>query len=448
MKKHLLLLLYTSLTLAQSNPYPQSKVDQIVQSIPIPSYGNFTIDVKKSGAKGDSIHNDKPAFDKAIAACKKHQGGTIFVPAGTYTLNGPLHLISNLRVHLDKNAKLRFSDKPELYMPLVATSWEGTMINNFSPLIYANNCKNITITGEGTIDGEGNTTWHSFKEKEKEDKLLTRQMNHKNTPLTQRNFGLGHYLRPQLIQFFNCNNILVESIKIEDAPFWCLHLLKSENIIVRNLRYNSHNKNNDGIDPEYCKNVLIENIQFDNADDNIAIKAGRDNEGRNNSNTPSENIVIRNCKFKGLHAVVLGSEMSAGIKNIFIENCQSWGFLKRGIYFKTNADRGAYIKNVFVKNIQLDEVEDAIYITSNYMGEGKGFQTEISNAWFTNITCNRANETAIVIQGFPDKKVHDLTFSNIEIKSAKNAISATDTYNIIYNDIIIGQKATIPTSAK
>jgi polygalacturonase len=273
-------------------------------------------------------------------------------------------------------------------------------------------------------------------------------MNHSNVPLIERKFGEGHFLRPQLIQFFNCKNILVENIRIENAPFWCLHLLKSESITIRGLQYKALNHNNDGIDPEYSKDILIENISFENGDDNIAIKSGRDHEGRANSATPSENIVIRNCSFKGLHGVVLGSEMSAGIKNVFIDNCKTRGYLKRGIYFKTNADRGGFIKEVYVRNLQLDEVEDALYITANYHDEGSQFPSDISDIHFWNVSCNKARETAIVIQGYSQKKVRNIFLDNILVKSAKNGMTVTNSENVTINEVVIGQKATTPTSIK
>lgn len=447
MKKLLYCIVLLSLgTFGQNKPFPTDSVNAIVNRIQLPQIPAYTIKVTQVGAKGDSISNDKAAFDKAIALCKKNKGGTIVVPKGIYTLNGPLHLTSNLRLQIDADAKIRFSDNPNHYLPMVLTSWEGTMIYNYSPLIYANNCTNIAITGQGTIDGEGSKIWNSFKSKEKPDKMVTRDMNHNNVPIQDRKFGAGHYLRPQLIQFLNCKKILVENIKIEDAPFWCLHLLKSESITIRGLRYNAFNANNDGIDPEYAKDVLIENIDFNNADDNIAIKAGRDHEGRANASFASQNIVIRNCRFKGLHGVVLGSEMSAGIKNVYVENCTTTGYLKRGVYFKTNADRGGYIKNIFVNNIQLDEVEDAIYITANYMGEGSAFPSDVSDIYLSNITCNKVRETAIVIQGYPQKKVKNVYLNQIEIKSAKNGMTIQNTENVTVNDVIVGQKATVPTS--
>lgn len=446
--KLLIFILISFSSFAQNTNFPTDSVNSIVRRIQIPQIPSYRILVTTLGAKGDSISDAKPAFDKAMLLCKKNNGGTIVVPKGVYTLNGPIHFVSNVNLLIEKDAKIRFSDNPKNYLPMVLTSWEGTMIYNYSPLLYAYNCTNIAISGEGTIDGEGSKVWNSFKAKEGADKMLTREMNHANVPMVERKFGDGHFLRPQLIQFFNCKNILVENIKIEDAPFWCLHLLKSQSITVRGLKYKAFNKNNDGIDPEYAKDVLIENITFDNADDNIAIKAGRDHEGRANSETPSENIVIRNCNFKGLHGVVLGSEMSAGIKNIYIENNKTVGYLKRGIYFKTNADRGGFIKNIYVRNLQLDEVEDCIYITANYMGEGKDFPSEVAAIFFTNIICNKASESAIIIQGYEKKKVRNVFLDTIEVKSAKNGMSITNTEKISINEVIIGEKATTPTTAK
>lgn len=441
-----LLLSWTSF--AQSTEFPSARLDSIINRIKLPVIPSYEINILKVGAKGDSLTNNKKAFDKAMALCKKNNGGTIIVPKGIYKINGPIHFVSNVNLKIEKGAKIKFSDKPEDYLPMVLTSWEGTILYNYSPLIYVYGCSNIAITGEGTIDGEGAKTWKGFKAKEGAGKNLSRDMNHNNTPLKDRKFGEGYFLRPQMIQFFNCKNILVENIRIENSPFWCLHLLKSQSITVRGVSYKSLNHNNDGIDPEYAKDVLIENVNFDNGDDNVAIKAGRDHEGRANSATPSENIVIRNCNFKGLHGVVIGSEMSAGVQNVFVQNCKTAGYLKRGIYLKTNADRSGFIRNVFVQDIKLDEVEDCLYITTNYHGEGNGFQSEISNISFSNITCNKATGSGIVIQGFADKKVRNISLNNIDIKWAKNAISTENAENVILNEVFIGQRATVPTAAK
>src|SRR5690606_10785552 len=248
-------------------------------------------------------------------------------------------------------------------------------------------------------------------DKQKPSQQLSRKMNHEGVPVEDRIFGEGHYLRPQLIQFFECRNILIEGITIRNSPFWCVHLLKSENITARKVKFDAFNKNNDGFDPEYAKNVLIEDIDsnnaddnvaiksvhyyesrkvstasdkiiinkdidFNNADDNVDIKAGRDHEGRK-VGTASENIIIRNCRFKGLHGVVIGSEMSAGVQHVYVENCVASGYCKRGVYLKSNPDRGGYIRDIYVNNVAFQGVEDLLFITSHYHGEGEGVETDM-----------------------------------------------------------------------
>lgn len=446
--KYALIFLISFHCFAQNDSFPTHKVDEIINRIQLPKFPSFKIEVTKLGAKGDSISNSKPAFDKAMVLCKKNNGGTIIVPKGIYTINGPIHFVSNVNLHLEDGAKIRFGSNPKDY-PLVLTSWEGTMLYNYSPMIYGNDVQNIAITGNGIIDGEAKNTWIKWKPLEKKDQLLSREMNHKNTPIKERIFGEGHYLRPQLIQFFNSKNILVENVQIEDSPFWCIHLLKSKSITIRGVKYNAHNNNNDGIDPEYSSDILIENILFDNADDNVAIKAGRDDEGRSNSSTSSENIVIRNCEFKGLHAIVIGSEMSAGVSNVYVENSKFRGYLKRGIFIKTNSDRGGFVKDIYFKNLAFGKVEDCIYITANYHGEGSGlFPSKVSDISFSNISCLEATNTGIVIEGFPDKKVANIKLDTINILSAKNGMTITNTENVTTNEVVIGVKATTPSAAK
>jgi polygalacturonase len=421
--------------------------ETVLQAISEPVIPDYSVNILDFNAVADSLADNRVAFENAIVALIEKGGGTLVVPAGTYLINGPIHLSSNINLFLDEGSRLKFGSNPADYLPLVSTSWEGTFLYNYSPFIYANNCTNVAITGKGIIDGEASETWNLWRDKQKEDQLLSREMNHNNVPVGERKFGEGHYLRPQLIQFFDCKNIKVEGVKMEDSPFWCLHLLRCENVIVRGVRYDAQNKNNDGIDPEYSRNVLIENVDFNNSDDNVAIKAGRDDEGRA-SKVRSENIVVRNCNFKGLHALVIGSEMSAGVENVFVENCSFAGNLKRGIYLKSNPDRGGFIKNIFLKNIEFGEVEDCIYITSFYHNEGEGHVTSINNIFFENITCKQATNYGLVIQGFPEKKITDVHFKNITINSAKNPVSMTDTENIIFSNLRIGELAEAPSSVK
>jgi hypothetical protein len=225
-----------------------------------------------------------------------------------------------------------------------------------------------------------------------------------------------------------------------------VHLLKSENIICRSLRYDAKLVNNDGIDPECSRNILIEDVSFDNGDDNIAIKSGRDNDGWN-LGSPSENIIIRRCHFKGLHAVVIGSEMSSGVRNVFIEDCDYAGYCKRGLYIKTNPDRGGFVHNVFVNNCRLGDVEDLIYVTSCYAGEGlesKHFP-DVSGLYVDGLQCDSVGQWAIVLQGTAAKPLTDISLDNIEVAKGKAAVSFENVDKVMMGDCNLGGKAGVPT---
>ncbi len=409
--------------------------EEILNRIVIPNFPEQVFNILDFGAVSDSISDCKPAIDKAIQACKNSGGGKIIVPAGVYFFEGPIHLESNINLHVEKGATLKFSSNPGSY-PLVKTSWEGTLLYNYSPFIYAYKKENIAITGEGTIDGESSETFAKWHGIQKKDQLESRNMNHNNVPIEARKFGKKHYLRPQLIQLFECKNILIENVKIEDAPFWCLHLLMCENVTLRGLRYNAQNKNNDGIDLEYSKDILIENITFNNNDDNIAIKAGRDNEGRA-MQRPSENIIIKNCHFKGLHAIVIGSEMSAGVRNVFVDDCDYAGYVKRGIYLKSNPDRGGEISNIFVNNVKFGNVLDCFMVTSNYHNEGSGFPTTIRNINIKNVSCKKAINYGIYIKGHHLKNVEDFIIENFNVESASKGVFVDFAESINFNKVFV-----------
>ena len=433
-----------------SGPKKLSRVekrDEILKNIVPPKISANILPLTNFGGKGDSITDNKPAFDKALKACKDKKGGKIVVPAGVYLLNGPIHLVDNTCIELEKGARLIFSTNPVHYLPLVPTSWEGTFLYNYSPLIYAYQVKNVAIIGEGEIDGNGKEGFSKWYDRQKPAQQLSRKMNHEGMPVKQRLFGEGHYLRPHLIQFFECKNILIEGVTLSNSPFWTVHLLRSENITARKVKFNAFNKNNDGFDPEYSKNILIEDIDFNNADDNVAIKAGRDHEGRKTA-VSSENIIIRNCRFKGLHGVVIGSEMSAGVQNVFVENCSYGGYCKRGIYLKSNADRGGFIRDIYVNNVEFGDVEDGVFITSSYHNEGKGFETDIRDVFIDNLKFKTATHAGLVIQGYPNKKVSNIYFSNVKIDSCTNGVSFTNAEQIVFNNVIIGKEVTTPSSVK
>ena len=408
-----------------------------------------SIFVTDFGAKGDGVKDCKRAFDRAMKAAAKRGGARIIVPEGTYLVKGPIHFVSNVCLDIRKGATIKFSPEPELYLPMVETSWEGTFLSNYSPFIYGRGLHDVSIVGQGSIDGNASTTFSTWKSKQKTGQARSSDVNHKGVPVADRNFGEGWWLRPQMIQFYDCKNVTLQGVFITNSPFWCVHLLKSENIVCRGLRYDAKLVNNDGIDPECSRNVLIEDIEFNNGDDNVAIKSGRDNDGWTHG-SPSENIVIRNCRFKGLHAVVIGSEMSAGVRNVFVENCTFGGYCKRGIYIKTNPDRGGFVTNLYVKNCEFDEVEDLFYATSMYAGEGLDNDkfTRVGDIFVDGLRCRKATAAGLVLQGTEAEPISNVMFSNVEIGEAKNAVSFDNTVSVEMRNCHIGGRAGVPSTAK
>lgn len=419
--------------------------DSILSRISGAAMPQQTLNIKDFGAKGDGQKDCFSAFSKAIRKAGKTGGARIVVPEGIYYIKGPITLADNICLDLQKGSTLKFAPEAHYY-PTVNTSWEGTFLYNYSPMIYGYGLKNVSIIGEGTIDGNCMTTFATWRKDQNADRQLSRDMNHQEIPVEERRFGEGHILRPQLIQFYHCSNITVEGVKITNSPFWCIHLLKSENIICRAIRYDAKLANNDGIDPECSKDILIEDIHFNNGDDNVAIKSGRDNDGWH-ADAPSENIVIRNCHFKGLHAVVIGSEMSAGVRNVIVEDCDFDGYCKRGIFVKTNPDRGGFVQNLFVKNCVFEDVEDLFYVTSQYAGEGLDnhhFST-VENIFVDGLKCRKASAAAVVVQGTAQKPVRNVELKNIEVEDAQIGLSIDNAIDVRMSDCHIGGRVGVPS---
>ena len=411
---------------------PSQISEASAQAQPVKSIASF-------GAKAGGVRDCKPAFDKAMRAAQRSANGLhIVVPAGEYLLNGPIHLVSNVTIELQEGATLRFSPEPLYYLPAVPTSWEGTFCQNYSPFIYGYQLKNVAIIGRGTIDGNASTTFATWRSEQKADQMETRRQNHEEVPVAQRNYGEGNMLRPQLIQLYECEGVTLSDFFVTNSPFWCIHLLKSENIICRGLRYDAKLVNNDGIDPEMTRNLLIEGIDFNNGDDNVAIKAGRDNDGWKGRATSG--IVIRNCRFKGLHGVVVGSEMSAGVEKVFVENCTYGGYNKRGLYVKTNPNRGGFIRDIYFDNCEFDEVEDLFYITSMYAGEGADDNhfTDVRDIHVRNVRCRKARAAAIVLQGTDAMPLRDISFEDVTVREAAIGFSSVNTLDVQLKNCNLG----------
>lgn len=405
------------------------------------------------GAKEGAGNVNHEAINLAILTCNQNGGGTVLVPKGEF-YTGPVTLKSNVRLHLEEGAELKFSSDKRLYTPVVLTRWEGVDCYNLRPLIYAYGETNIAITGKGTIDGQAtNENWWSMcgspRYGWKEGMVAQRnggrakllQYAETFTPIDQRQMTFEDGLRPQLINFYRCNTILIEDVTLKNSPFWVIHPLFCESVIVRGVSVYSHGPNSDGCDPESSKNVLIENCVFDTGDDCIAIKSGRNADGRKWS-VPSENIIVRNCEMKDGHGgVVIGSEISGGYRNLFVENCKMDSpNLDRVIRIKTSNCRGGVIENVFVRNIEVGECREAV-LKINLLYESneicdRSFPPVVRNVHLENVSSQKSRY-GVLISGLTESinvsniSVYNSRFENVargnQIKGAEN-VRLTDLY--------------------
>lgn len=411
--------------------------EQIIENIARTSFPDkvWKVQLDESG-------NMLQALQQAVDSCSYYGGGVVDVAPGKYALNGPLKLKSNVNLHLQEGAYLQFSGRSKDFLPVVLTRWEGTEMYGHSPMIYAYHATNIAITGKGTIDAQAGLEFATWGPKEANDRDRLREMGDKLTPVQERIFGEGTILRPSFVQFYGCSRILVEDVTLKDSPFWTIHPVFCDNVIVRGVTIDSHFPNNDGCDPESTLNVLIENCTFRTGDDAVAIKAGRDTDGRA-TGRPSENIVVRNCSFfSECNGLCIGSEMSGGASNVYMENVEI-GTVKNAIYFKSNKDRGGYIRNVRVNNIKVERAKGAILrFETNYFGyRGGNYQTIYEDFRITNVVAKEADNYAVFMEGNDDQKINDIVIENFTVEKARQACHLLNTADVRFvNTLINGEK--------
>ncbi len=348
-------------------------------NMPVFSVPNFrncpTFSIADFGAvQGDKVRTSKAIAD-AITAANAANGGTVVIPAGEW-LTGKLHFKSHVNLFLSEGAILLFNDDPNDYLPAVPVSWEGLECMNYSPLLYAYECTNIAITGTGKIKAKMDhwRKWFSRPAGHMNSLVRLYNMAHTNVPTNQRMMvNDTANLRPHLIHFNRCENIRLENFSIENSPFWTIHTYICKNVLLRNLNVFAHGHNNDGYDPEMTENALVENCTFDQGDDAIAVKSGRDHEAWR-LNKPTRNLVIRNCTIKNGHQLLaIGSELSGGIENVYMTNCTVAPNAKMYhlVFIKTNERRGGFVKNIHVENV-----------SSGNMSEGVlGIETDVLYQW-------------------------------------------------------------------
>jgi unsaturated rhamnogalacturonyl hydrolase len=353
------------------------------------------------------------AIRRAIAACHAQGGGRVVVPRGVF-FTGAIHLKSNVNLHLMDGATLRFSPDPAKYLPVVFTRFEGTECMNYSPLIYAFEQQNVAVTGRGVLDGGAamENWWRWKRGPDGPDIRRLLEMNARGVPVEERVFGAGHYLRPSFIQPYRCRNVLVEGVTIRNSPMWEIHPVLCTNVTVRGVTVVSHGPNNDGCNPESSRDVLIEDSLFDTGDDCIAIKSGRNDDGRRLA-APSENIVVRGCTMKDGHGgVVMGSEVSGGVRNVFVERCRMDSpNLDRALRFKSNAQRGGVVENVYMRDVEIGRVAEAV-LTVDFLyetGADGPHRPVVRNVVLERIT-SRASPRLMWVKGFPGAIIDGLRF--------------------------------------
>ncbi len=362
--------------------------------------------IKDYGAVSDGKTINTLAFTAAINACNKAGGGTIYVPSGVF-LSGPLHFKSNTTLYLDAGAKIKFVHNKETH-PVIHTMFQGVEADLYSPLIFAEDAENVTITGRGVLDGQGEYWWKQLSQ---------------------------DYARPRFICFVRCNNVLIEGVKIINSPCWTVNPILCENVTIDKVTIQNpaNSPNTDGIDPESCKNVHISNCHIDVGDDCIAIKSGVE---LSKFRVATENVTIVNCTMVHGHGgVVIGSEMSGGVRNVVITNCIFEG-TDRGIRIKSRRGRGGIVEDLRISNIIMKGVITP-FVMNMYYHCGDGGKEKFvwdknpypvdektpifRRIYINNITVREATTAAGFIYGLPEMPIEEVHFDNVTIQLKEEA---------------------------
>lgn len=462
----------------------------------VPKFISNSYNIKNYGAIGDGITLNTKAFEKAITDCAENGGGKVIVPAGIW-LTGPIYFKSNVNLHLETGALIQFSKNYDGY-PLIESNWEGYSQFRCTSPIMGRNLKNIAITGNGTIDGAGQVwrpvkkfkltanewnallksggvvdkkgdTWWPTQES-LDASLIVPAMKNKNEILTKDNADKYKvFFRPVLLSFVGCQNVWLDGVTFQNSPAWNIHPFLCENVIISNLNVRNpwFSQNGDGIDIESCKNVLIRNCRLDVGDDAICVKSGRDEEGRKR-NRPTENLIVADCiVYHGHGGFTVGSEMSGGVKNVKVVNCNFIG-TDVGLRFKSTRGRGGVVENIWISDIYMKDIPtEALSFNLFYGGlapaEDKTAEEKSKNAdpvevnettpsfkniHIKNIFCDGAKD-AVVLLGLPEMPLKEIELDNVNI-SAERGISIYNAEGISIRNtkIISNSPAFILSQAK
>ncbi|MFW6371638.1 MAG: glycoside hydrolase family 28 protein [Bacteroidota bacterium] len=447
-----------------------TKINEIVESMPELTFPDTTINlIEYAGFEpdGEGSKNFQPALNKAIKELSEAGGGTIYLSHSSgdsdlwvketevYRMDGPINLKSNIRLLLDYGTKIQFTYDPENYLvdgEGVITRWEGVSIKSFSPLIRAFNAENIAIEaadGHGAmpvIDGDGEKwgLWSFENDREREYKKVLHRLSDTDVKLAHREFVdiNKDYYRPFLMEFYLCKNVRIEGLELRNTPFWTVHFLFSEYARARNLVFNVHGENSDGVDPESSHNVLIENCHFNNHDDNVAIKSGRNKEGREGVDITgtelegieskfikddkiygsTENIVVRNNVLKGHHAICIGSEVAGSVRNVFVNDNTGVQSVRYGLFIKSSPKRGGIVEDIYVRDLKLEKASLGIVLNPCYAKQDtvSSYYPLFKNIYMKDIEIEQARKGAIQILGWPELPIENVHLEGITINEVLN----------------------------
>ena len=494
------LLLVCMIVVIRCKSYRQTEYNKIVAEAPfeiedfvLPVFRNAVYHIENFGAKGDGIKNNTEAINNAIIECNRNGGGKVIIPDGIW-LSGPIVLLSNVNLHLEKNAVLQFI-KDRRKFPVVKSKYELENRYKCHPQIYAVDQENIAITGTGVIDGAGeywrpvkklkmtNRQWEELIKTEgylSEDEQIwypgEREFRGRNMmDSIQANigkgldetFGLFGYDRPKMFHAENCKNILIQGVSFQNSPVWCIHPLLCENVVLMDIfvRNPWYSQNGDGLDLESCRHSLVYNCIFDVGDDAICVKSGKDKEGRDRGVPTEKLIVAKNTVYHGHGGFTIGSEMSGGVKDVYVTDCKFLG-TDIGLRFKSAYERGGVVENIHINNIYMTQIPaDAIRFTMAYTG-GAPMETKMhpnisdsinnrekdekiptfKNFNISDIVIHEANK-ALTITGIPGPYMQDISIRNMIAVTAKG-VECSAAQNIFLDAIqfIVLQGSTIRLS--
>lgn len=423
--------------------------------IPVAKFADRDFSIADFGAKEGVKATD--AFAAAMAECEKAGGGRVVVPKGKW-LTGAVHLRSNCNLYLAEGATLEFTDDPADYLPAVPSSWEGLECLNYSPLVYAFGCTNVALCGKGVLRPRM-AFWKKLMNETATDIQGARAILYKwgseDYPVERRDITKAHsaVMRPQCVQFNRCKNVLIEDVTICESPFWTIHLLLSEDVTVRNVNVDAHGFNNDGIDIEMSRNVLVDGGVFSAGDDGFVFKAGRNRDGWR-IGVPTENVLVRNAHVKFAHSLLcVGSEMSAGVRNVRVENCrvdECWKLF----YVKTNARRGGFVDGITLKGVNAGKVKDVLRVDTDVLYQWKSMPTyeeritRIGNLVAENLTVGET-QRAVTLNGDGRNPIDGVTLRNVKVgRVTDKAIAIESAKNVDMDGLKVHERESTRKESK